>query len=127
MSEAFIENLKMTLLIIGKAGSKESDCPITWNLYSGMIEWLFRDPAKVISQYKKNAGSLAGKLKEEGKTVEGAIKNKDRSIFTHIDLFPADVSKQYGSYINWYSIFLQKRLEDKIVDKLMSFVAKMND
>lgn len=127
MSEAFIENLKMTLLIIGKAGSKEKDCPISWDLYARMIDWLFKDPTSVVSQYKKNSLSLEKKLKDEGKTIESAIKQNDRSIFTHIDLFPSDISKSYGSYINWYSTFLQQKMDQEIIAKLMLFISKMND
>lgn len=124
MSESLVKNLKFMLLIIGKAGTRESDCPVSSSLYGAMISWMFDDVSnhpKIIDQYIENRRILDSTI---GHDISEAMK--DRSLFKHINLFPESIRDKYGEQINWFSRYLANRASDKVIDVLYRYIVAMD-
>jgi hypothetical protein len=129
MSESLITNLKYTLLIIGKAGTREKDCPVSSTVYGTMIDWLFGDRGnypKIIKKYRESRVLLDDRLQEEGKSFDDVIAQGDRTIFKYIDLFPETTMKEYGAYLRWFSEYLRTRVDDRVIGIISKYITAMD-
>lgn len=127
---AIITNFKNMLLYIGKIGSRNSECPMNDKLLGTFIDYLFNDQARVSRipiKYMESRQKLDALYQQKGMTVEQAIKNRDRSIFKHIELFPENLSSQYSDYIKWFSTFLAEEMEEKYIVYIWLYLDKIDE
>lgn len=130
MTSTFNTNFKNMILIIGKAASQEADCPINQVLLGKLIDYMFNDlsrASKIADKFKENRDIINESYMKINSNFNDAIKNRDRNLFNHIELFPKELSKQYGSQIQWFSNFLVKGMLDKHMDIIWRYLEKLNN
>ena len=129
MSEPLVKNLKNMLLIIGKAGCQQSDCPVPSKLYETMIMWLFDDVgnrSKITTEYASRRKQMEKAMNDDGLSLDEALASRDRTIFRYIDLFPSWVREKHGDKIEWFSSFLMSRATDRVVEYLCRYIEAMD-
>lgn len=138
MTEAFITNFRNMILLIGKAGSEHSDCPVNSQLLSKLIDFMFGNPErypKILEKFRENRTKINEKYIEgtSGSNLDPlptdykqALERRDRSFFNFIDLFPKWVREQYQEQIQWYCSFLVNRMEEKHMNFIWKYIEKLD-
>lgn len=126
--DPFNTNFKNLLLFIGTAASKHKDCPMTKEMVNLMVRFIFDDAArasKLKEKFKENRTMVCQKYGSDT-SLASIIKARDRTVFRHIDLFPAYVHKAYPNQIQWFSDFLSNGMEPKYMDFVWGYLNAMN-
>lgn len=111
--DIFNTNFKMLLQYIGKVASLEKDCPMNTTIMDAMINYIYGDRERssyLISHFRENRRKIDCILRESNSSFSMALKNRDRSIFKHMELFPSSLKQKYGQQITWFSNFLEQRM-----------------
>lgn len=127
--KAITQNFKNLLIFIGMAGTKCAGCPMDNLTLDLFINYLFNDEAraaKIPEKYMESRARLNKVCADKGTTVPLAIKAKDRSIFTHIQLFPDNVSSNYRPYIDWFSLFLISGMDTAHMSNVWLYLAAID-
>lgn len=139
MSSSFNINFKYCLQYIGKASSKEKDCPLNTFLLDKLINYIFNDTARastLIDQYRDSKSDVDKKYAQfhtDDPSYNGpintddALSKKDRDLFKYIDLFPKSVSDKYPEYILWFSRFLTSGMKNEHMEFVWRYLNKMNE
>lgn len=138
MSDSFNLNFKNMLMYIGKAATQVRGCPMTSSILSLLIKWMFDDRERsllVLQKYRENRSNIDAKYRNGNgassvipppKTYTEALMNRDRSLFKHIDLFPADIASKYPTEISWFAQFLISDMDDRYLSVVWSFLDKID-
>lgn len=105
----FHANFRNMLLYIGGMAIKEQGCPMNSKILSTFINFIFEDKknkAQIFPKFIENRAHIDIIYMKNRSSYGEALKNHDRTLFSHIDLFSDSVKSTYPDYINWFSKFL---------------------
>ena len=112
--DLFVSNFKLLIQYICRIGSMEKDCPMNTTIMDLMIQYLFNDrkiSSQLMQHFRASRASIDTIYIKKGSSFKDALVSRDRSIFKHLDLFPSSMREQYGTYITWFSTFLEARMK----------------
>lgn len=130
MTSAVITNFKNMLLLVGKVGSSDPTCPMNATLLGKFIDYMFNDQARVAripTKYAENRTALNKIYHSRGSSYKEVLANRDRSVFLHMELFPEEVASRYKDYISWFSTFLASGMDDKHMEWVWRYIAKIDE
>jgi hypothetical protein len=134
MDDPITLNFKHMLQYICKVASTHTTCPMSSEILSFILSWIFDDEkrvSKIVSKYKESRDALNTKYMNttdsKYSTYKDALKHRDRSLFNHIELFPSDMAAKYAQYIEWFSNFLSHDMEEKRMEYVWRYLAKIDE
>jgi hypothetical protein len=124
----FLFNFKTLCVIIAKSASTAEDCPLSYSIIHGVIEWVFQpsfngDNVRAYQQYKDIVNEMCEK---DGTTMEKMISSKDRGIFKYALRIPNRIPEKYQKYMSWYVSYMVERMPQKHVDMIFRYIRTLN-
>jgi len=111
--DIFNTNFKLLLQYIGRVASMEKDCPMNTTMMDAIIGYIFGDverSSRLMSHFQENRMKIDSIMRGSSSSFVMALKNRDRAIFKHMELFPSSLKQKYGLQITWFSNFLENRM-----------------
>jgi hypothetical protein len=81
----FLYNFKTLFTIIAKSASSVEDCPLSYSIVYGVVEWVFQPSFNEynVQAYQRYKDMVSEMCAKDGGNMENMISSKDRNIFKY--------------------------------------------
>jgi len=124
----FLYNFKTLFTIIAKSASQAEDCPLSYSIIYGVIEWVFQPSFNEynVQAYQRYKDMVKEMCEKDGTDMEKMISSKDKSIFKYALNVPNQIPAQYQKHMTWYVSYMMERMPQKHVDMVFRYIKTLN-